>query len=126
MPSVLSCTLVLVVAKLALLALGLQRSLVIARRLCRSAGTTECAPLEFLAEVVRKVDTAAAFFPGRALCMEQSLVLYLCLRRAGVAAELRLGVQPYPFSAHAWVECRGEPVGETYDRMGKFVPFDDV
>jgi hypothetical protein len=66
---------------------------------------------------------AAAFIPGRALCLEQSLALYVCLRRAGVAVGLRLGVQPYPFAAHAWVEYKGEPVGESWDRVGRFVAF---
>src|SRR5262249_9212099 len=33
----------------------------------------------------RVVATAAAFFPGRARCLEQSLVLYYLLRRRGIA-----------------------------------------
>jgi hypothetical protein len=70
------------------------------------------------------VDTAAAFFPGRALCLEQSLALYVCLRRAGVPAELKIGAQPYPFAAHAWVEHRGELIGTSYDLVCQFVPFD--
>lgn len=125
-PSSLACALILVGATLALRVLGLRRSLAVARRLSRRTLAAESPSSEFLSGVVRKVDTAAAFFPGRALCLEQSLALYLCLRRAGVPSELRMGVQPYPFAAHAWVEYRGEPVGETYDRVGKFVPFNDL
>jgi hypothetical protein len=58
------------------------------------------------------VARAAAFYPGRALCLEQSLALYLRLRRAGVAATFHLGVQPHPFAAHAWVSVSGQPVNE--------------
>jgi hypothetical protein len=125
-PSALTCALALVGVTLALRVLGLRRSLALVHRGSRSALVAETPSSEFLAGVVRKVDTAAAFFPGRALCLQQSLALYLCLRRAGVPVELRMGVQPYPFAAHAWVEYREDPVGESYDRVGKFVPFDDI
>lgn len=126
MPSGVVCALALVGATLALRVLGLRRSLALVYRGSRRASAAETPSSEFLASVVRKLDTAAAFFPGRALCLEQSLALYVCLRRAGVPVELRIGVQPYPFAAHAWVEYRGTPVGESYDRMGKFVPFDGL
>lgn len=125
-PSWVACTLALVGATAALRLLGLRRSIAIARRLgSRKPMLVEPSP-DFLAMVVRRVDTAAVFFPGRALCLEQSLALYVCLRRAGVPVDLRIGVQPYPFTAHAWVEYLGEPVGESHDRVGKFVPFDDL
>lgn len=125
-PSGLSCALALVGATIALRVLGLRRSLALAQQLARRPPAGQTPGPELLANVVRKVDTAAAFFPGRALCLEQSLALYLCLRLAGVQAELRIGVQPYPFTAHAWVEYRGEAVGESYDRVGKFVSFGDL
>lgn len=123
-PSGWRCAATLFLATFALRVTGLHRSLALAqwfgRRVRHDAEPTP----EFLANVVRKVNTAAAFFPGRALCLEQSLTLYMCLRRAGVAAELRIGVQPYPFTAHAWVEHRGELVGTSYDQVSKFIPFE--
>ncbi len=125
-PSSLSSALTLIGATMALRLLGLRRSLALAQRLGLRPAARESPTPEFLADVVRKVGTAGAFFPGRALCLEQSVAVYLCLRRAGVPAELRIGVQPFPFAAHAWVEYRGEPVGETHDRVGKFVSFGDL
>jgi hypothetical protein len=71
----------------------------------------------------RAVAVAAAFFPGRAICLEQSVALYLLLRRRGVAAVLRIGAQPYPFQAHAWVEVDGQPVLEKADDLVRFVAF---
>ncbi len=71
----------------------------------------------------RSVAVAAAFFPGRAVCLEQSLALYLLLRRRGHPAVLKIGVQPYPFEAHAWVEIDGRPVFENEDALSKYVPF---
>jgi hypothetical protein len=123
-PSGFTCALTLIISTLALRVLGLRRSLVVAKQLGKRARRAADPSSDFLANVVRKVDVAAAFFPGRALCLEQSLALYVCLQRAGVGAELRIGAQPYPFSAHAWVEYRGELVGTSHDQVSKFVPFD--
>jgi hypothetical protein len=72
-----------------------------------------------------KVAFAAAFFPGRARCLEQSLALYGLLRRADVAVTFRLGVQAYPFAAHAWVEHCGEPVNEKRELLNSYVPLPD-
>jgi hypothetical protein len=126
LPSAIRCALTLVVSVLALRGLGLRRSLAVARRLARRVSPIAVPTPEFLAAVVRKVDTAAAFFPGRALCLEQSLALYVVLRQARVPVRFLLGAQPYPFTAHAWVEYQGEPVGESHDRVGKFVPFEGL
>jgi transglutaminase-like putative cysteine protease len=68
---------------------------------------------------------AAVFYPGRARCLEQSLALYVLLRRRGVPVRLRLGVQPYPFNAHAWVELNGAPLNERVETVRQFVPFED-
>ena len=124
--SSLGSALVLIAVTVGLRLLGLRRSLALASRYSRRAPAAETPSPDLLAGVVRKVDTAAAFFPGRALCLEQSLALYVCLRRAGVPVALRLGVQPYPFAAHAWVEYQGDLIGDTHDRVGKFVPFDHL
>jgi hypothetical protein len=75
-----------------------------------------------IAATARAVAIAGALYPGRALCLEQSLVLYWCLRRRGVDAALRLGVQPRPFAAHAWVEYRGRLVNENEESLKQFVP----
>jgi|SRR5688572_31758342 len=80
---------------------------------------------ELAAAVSRKVAMAGVFYPGRARCLEQSLALYVLLRRRGVGAELRLGVQPYPFNAHAWVELDGAPLNEQVETIGQFVPLQD-
>jgi len=40
-------------------------------------------------------------------CLHRSLVLFYLLKRQGVAAEFKLGVDKYPFSAHAWVQVGG-------------------
>jgi len=43
-------------------------------------------------------------------CLPRSLALHRFLLGAGIAADHVIGVTMYPFSAHAWVECRGVAV----------------
>jgi transglutaminase-like putative cysteine protease len=77
-------------------------------------------------KIGRSVAVAAAFFPGRAVCLEQSVALYVLLRRYGHPATIRVGVQPYPFRAHAWVEVEGRPILEDADDLTLFVPFPEA
>jgi hypothetical protein len=101
---------------------GLQRGLSMARRLGASGPTVPWSP-EWTDAVARRVAIAAAFYPRRALCLEQSLALFVALRRAGAPAELRIGVRPVPFAAHAWVEIAGQAVNEPQDFIGQLIPF---
>ena len=50
--------------------------------------------------------------PWYATCLRQALVVMTLLRRQGLDAQLRLGVQPAgeAFGAHAWVELSGLPL----------------
>jgi hypothetical protein len=72
--------------------------------------------------ITQSVTMAGALYPGRALCLEQSLALYWRLRWRGVPARLRLGVQPHPLEAHAWVEHRSVPIHEDHEKLKRFVP----
>ncbi len=119
-PSVALTALVLVVVKVALTLAGFGRTLTAAQWLVGRRAAGSASP-ELLQATSRRVALVAAFFPGRALCLEQSTALWLLLRGRGVAADLRLGVQPYPWGAHAWVEHRGEPVNERPELTRNFV-----
>lgn len=66
------------------------------------------------------VAMAAAFYPGRAQCLERSLVLYYVLRRQGVPVRYCHGLQPWPLLSHAWVEYRGEVVNDVPERVNEF------
>jgi hypothetical protein len=127
-PGGLACAAVLVAVTLGLRLGGLRftKALtrwLIARRPCGAPAERTCIP-----QVVHRVDLAAAFFPGRARCLERSLTLHVCLHWCGVPTTVRLGVQPYPFTAHAWVELDGEPVGDSPDSVALFcpLPLDDI
>ena len=113
------CALALLAVRARLRARGFGPTVAWARRRGARAAGAGLAPEE-VERAAYHVAVAAAFFPGRAVCLEQSLALYVLLRRRGVAAELRLGVQAYPFHAHAWVELDGEPVNEHRETVERF------
>lgn len=80
------------------------------------------APDTVVARLDHLVALAAALYPGRALCLERSLVLYDRLRRAGARADFRLGVQAAPFTAHAWIERHGTPLNDVLEHVEQFTP----
>jgi hypothetical protein len=118
-PSVLRCGLMIFALKLALATRGLGWTMQWIRRRV-AAVAPRPAPLGLVRDVEHAVALAAALYAGRALCLEQSLVLYYVLRRQGVAAKYCQGVQPYPFLAHAWVEYGGEPVNDFAEHVKQF------
>ena len=86
-------------------------------RLTRRDAWCESVDRALMTATVRAVATVAALYPGRARCLEQSMTLYWMFRRRGVGVRLRLGAQPYPFEAHAWIEYRGEPLSEDREQL---------
>ncbi len=65
----------------------------------------------------RMVALACALYPGRAQCLERSLVLYYVLRRQGVDVRFVNGVKVDPFAAHAWLEYRDEPINDVAEHV---------
>lgn len=58
--------------------------------------------------IVRVVGRAAAWMPFKAECLQIALVTYQMLARRGAPVTFHLGAQKAPFTAHAWVSCRGQ------------------
>lgn len=56
------------------------------------------------------------------LCLPHSLALAFYLARRGIAAEVVLGVQLRPFSAHCWVEYGDSLVNDRFDRVRLYTP----
>jgi hypothetical protein len=123
-PSIPGCFVTLLATRLALKTLGFRRTVRLARWRGRRLGPR---PARGSAEAAaRAVAIAGAFFPGRAVCLEQSIALFIVLKKLGQDATLRIGVQPYPFLAHAWVEHRGQPVLEDDEALRRFTAFPEV
>lgn len=120
-PSMLVCLLLLTAVDASLRLFGLRRTVHAMRGLVGSRQSPTRPGL--ITDAAHAVATAAAFYPRRALCLEQSLVLYWVLRRRGVEAQLKVGVRPFPFTAHAWVEHNGHPINEQEDFVTQLAPF---
>lgn len=119
---VLHAGLLLVLARLALAALGFQRTAVVVDRLSRPGDSNPDTDRAHVEASKYVISLAAAFIPARIMCLERSLIHYYKLKRTGVPVTLRLGVRAIPFAAHAWVELEGNPVNETRDVLKEFEP----
>jgi hypothetical protein len=120
--SFLRTSVLLMVARLALVVLGFQRTAKIMDRFTRGTRRRAGVDQGYVASSAYTVSLAAAFLPFRILCLERSLVLYHWFKRDGVPATLRLGVRARPFEAHAWVVLQGSPVHDDADRLRDFDP----
>jgi hypothetical protein len=67
--------------------------------------------------IMRAVATAAAFLPFRLRCLEQAVAVHSLLRYYGHQSALRIGVTPFGFRAHAWVEVDDIPLGEDVQKL---------
>jgi hypothetical protein len=119
-PSAMRCAFFILGLKLALRGLGFGPTLRWVRRRAERATVLQGPHEHLVGATCYAVQLAAALYPGRALCLEQSITLYYYLRRAGIHVKLRFGVEPFPFQAHAWVEYHGEPVNEFPERVRNF------
>ncbi len=74
------------------------------------------------ARLARLVGAAARHHLLPVACLERALVLQALLRRAGIDAELRIGVRREggEIAAHAWVEQGGTPIGEPPSQVGRY------
>lgn len=55
-------------------------------------------------------------------CLARSASLTAALRRAGVVADLCIGIRDLPFAAHAWVEANGLVLNETRGDVDRYTP----
>ena len=125
-PTVFECIWRLAFVKLLLGVLGLGRAIRVIRTITHRRGPGGDADWSIVERAAKTAAATASFFPGRAMCLEQSLTLWWCLRSRGIDVRLRFGVQPRPFAAHCWVEYGGSPVLENVDRLRQFVPMNEV
>jgi hypothetical protein len=125
-PSVVATMLFFSALKVALKVAGFGRTWRWIRRRTEHVPIRSDVNLEAVAKAEYKVAMAAALYPGRALCLERSLTLYWYLRRQGVSVTYRMGVQMYPFMAHAWVEYRRQVINDVAEHVKLFLPIEGV
>lgn len=124
-PSVVRSELTIVFMKLMLRVRGFGHTIRWIRKQVVGASATMVVDVEIVRRAEHAVALAGAWYPGRALCLEQSLALYYLLRRQGVPVKYCSGARPYPFGAHAWVEYCGEPVNDVAEHVGWYTRMPD-
>ena len=78
--------------------------------------------LDAALRAVAKAETIALNPLGSRDCLPRSLALFAFLRRCGIPAIHYIGIQRYPFLAHAWVESNRLPVRERSETILPFTP----
>jgi hypothetical protein len=119
-PSVLTSGIMIAALKLSLKVRGYKRTIEWIKRRVERAPVRTDVPSTVVKAAEWWVAMAAAFYPGRAQCLERSLVLYYILRRQGVPVKYCHGVQPWPLISHAWLEYRGEVLNDVPERVNEF------
>jgi hypothetical protein len=61
------------------------------------------------------VNIACVWYPKQVLCLQRAAVTTCLLRSCGVSAEMVMGAQVLPFTAHAWTEVNGHAINERND-----------
>jgi Transglutaminase-like superfamily/Coenzyme PQQ synthesis protein D (PqqD) len=62
--------------------------------------------------VCAAVESACKWYPKQTLCLQRSAVTVCLLRNHGHRAQMKIGLRPMPFLAHAWVEVDGSIVND--------------
>jgi transglutaminase superfamily protein len=99
----------------------------VAKRAARPGAPAKQESSGISAKRIVQLEAAAArnlFFKTN--CLEQSLALWLLLRRHGFPAELKIGARKDAgrFEAHAWIALDGCALNDESDEHREFVPFD--
>ena len=70
---------------------------------------------EELRDLATIVNKACFIYPTRIKCLEWGITFVLLALKRKWKCNLEIGVQNYPFFAHAWVECDGKIVTDSQD-----------
>ncbi len=67
---------------------------------------------ESIQALVKSVNSACMLFPKKTKCLEWDHTVVLRALKQNWEFNLVVGVQNYPFSAHAWAECNDQVIGD--------------
>jgi hypothetical protein len=70
---------------------------------------------EDLRDLANIVNKACLIYPTRIKCLEWAITFILLALKQKWKCNLEIGIQNYPFFAHAWVECDGKVVMDSQD-----------
>jgi hypothetical protein len=124
-PSIGYCVLALIAARIGFKLGGFGRTIGWVRSHTSGLPRSQDVPVAELERIASRFSAAAAVLPMRVRCLEQSVALFTVARRRGIDVQLRVGVQPYGFVAHAWIEYRGQPIFEPGEMLRQITRLPD-
>lgn len=72
-------------------------------------------PDEDLKALAKIMNKACLIYRTRTKCLEWAMTYVMLALKRGWKCNLEIGVQNYPFFAHAWVECNGKIIMDSED-----------
>lgn len=109
-------------SRLALLTLGLARTVALLERQKSRVRHEDSSVEERLGAVILSFRTATLLFTSHNRCLPRSVALMRRLLDCGCAADLVFGVMARPFQAHCWVEYQGAVLNDLCDHVAHFTP----
>lgn len=114
--------LLLAAAFVSLRCLGMSRTLRLWRTWSRPTRGSPAVDAGVVHAIDVAVRAAAASHVLNTQCKERALVAWHLLKRENLPAEIVIGIDLYPFAAHAWVESGGMTLTDSAEQCGAFIP----
>lgn len=96
---------------------GFARTYAYLARLPRPPAPAPEGRIEAAVQAFARAELAFVIRAAPADCLPRSLALWRFLISVGVPAEHRIGVQRFPFAAHAWTEVDGQVLFDSRERV---------
>ncbi|MBX9787132.1 MAG: lasso peptide biosynthesis B2 protein [Alphaproteobacteria bacterium] len=94
---------------------GFYSTIRVIKKSCKSQSIYIVPQDEELRDLANIVNKACLIYPIRTKCLEWAMTFILLALKKKWKCNLEIGIQNYPFMAHAWVECDGKVVMDSQD-----------
>ncbi|MDP3399561.1 MAG: lasso peptide biosynthesis B2 protein, partial [Brevundimonas sp.] len=85
-------------------------------------GGSAAAPEDRLARAVAAARSAMPWIPFEGECLQRAFQLRRLLAERGMSVTWVFGVRTWPFAAHCWLQREDLVVGDTVERVSRYVP----
>lgn len=85
-------------------------------------GASAASPEEHLALSIAAARSAMPWVPFEGECLQRAFQLRRLLAERGMSVTWMFGVRTWPFAAHCWLQSDDLVVGDTVERVSRYVP----
>ena len=94
---------------------GFHQTIQLIKKSCKNELNYNVPPDANLEDLANIVNKACLIYPTRTKCLEWAITYVLLALKRKWKCNLEIGVQNYPFFAHAWVECEEKVITDSQD-----------